>query len=343
MGLKDKAARVNLDDLDAPSEEPGAGGDLVDPPVVTQPTQAAKPMRTGVGAITQTISLHHRVQHLERELAAFEDASIVVKLDPKLVRQSRWKNRHELAFGTERFAELKEQIAAAGGNTVPIKVRRVPGAEGEPAVYEIVYGRRRLRACQELGLPVGAIVEAVSDQELFAQMDRENRDREDLSAWEKGCMYKDALDDGLFPSARRLAESLGLDFSNVSRAIRLASLPEAVIDAFPSPLEIQWRWALGLVEAMEKNPEHLLNMAQVLVAQRPNVPAKQVFAKLVSVHAGGAPAGEASSLDLKSAKGAKVGVFAKDRRGAVTLKVAAGALTTSQEQKLLEYVARLLA
>lgn len=343
MGLKDKAARVNLDDLDAAPPEPSGASDVGAAAGGASSSTSAKPMRTGVGAISQTIGLHHRVQHLERELAMFEDASVVVKLDPTKVRQSRWKNRHELAFSTERFRELKEQIAAAGGNTVPIKVRRLPGREGEDGEYEVVYGRRRLRACQELGLPVSAIVEAVTDQELFAQMDRENRDREDLSAWEKGCMYKHALDDGLFPSGRRLAETLGLDFSNVARAMRLASLPEIVIEAFPSPLEIQWRWALGLVEAMDKNPESLLNTAQTLAQQVPKLTSKEVFAKLIGVAKPKSSTAAANAVELKSAKGAKVGVFARDEKGAVTLKVAAGAMSAGQEKKLLDFVARLLA
>jgi ParB family chromosome partitioning protein len=343
MGLKDKAAKVNLSDLDADPMPSGAAGTITSGPDVLSSPVATKPLRTGVGAISQTISLHHRVQHLERELATFEDASMVVKLDPKQVRQSRWKNRHEAAFSTAAFSELKEQLSVTGGNTVPIKVRRLQPQAGSPVEYEVVYGRRRLRACLELGLPVSAIVESLSEQELFAQMDRENRDREDLSAWEKGCMYKHALDDGLFPSARRLADALGLDFSNVARAIRLASLPASIIDAFPSPIEIQWRWALSLVEAMEKDPERILNTAQSLSASTERLPAKEVFARLVGSNLKKAASGEKTTVDLRSAKGAKVGSFARDDRGSVTLKMAAGAMSAGQEKKLLDFVAKLLA
>ena len=57
-----------------------------------------------------------------------------------------------------------------------------------------------------------------TDQELFEQMERENRSRSDLSAWEQGAMYRRALDDGLYPSLRQLAESLDVDPSLVRHA-----------------------------------------------------------------------------------------------------------------------------
>jgi hypothetical protein len=56
-----------------------------------------------------------------------------------------------------------------------------------------------------------------------------------------------------------------------------------------------------------------------------------------------AASGEKTTVDLRSAKGAKVGSFARDDRGSVTLKMAAGAMSAGQEKKLLDFVAKLLA
>jgi ParB family chromosome partitioning protein len=56
-------------------------------------------------------------------------------------------------------------------------------------------------------------------------------------------MYRKALDEGLYPSLRKLAESVKVDVSLVSKSVSLARLPEAVVAAFPSPLDIQFRWA----------------------------------------------------------------------------------------------------
>jgi ParB family chromosome partitioning protein len=84
-------------------------------------------------------------------------------------------------------------------------------------------------------------------------MERENRGRKNLSAWEQGCMYRKALDEGLYPSLRKLAESVKVDVSLVSKSVSLARLPEAVVAAFPSPLDIQFRWAQPLAEALQKD------------------------------------------------------------------------------------------
>ena len=70
---------------------------------------------------------------------------------------------------------------------------------------------------------------AVSDHELFSAMDRENRERADLSPYEQGTMYRRAVDEKLYPSNRRLAEAsasrtLGSQTSFWSQTFRLRSL-----------------------------------------------------------------------------------------------------------------------
>ena len=64
-------------------------------------------------------------------------------------------------------------------------------------------------------------------------MERENRERQDLSPWEQGMMYRRALDLGLFTSNRALATALGIDHSNVGKSLALARLPDEVVAAFP--------------------------------------------------------------------------------------------------------------
>jgi ParB family chromosome partitioning protein len=110
-------------------------------------------------------------------------------------------------------------------------------------------GHRRHQACLELGLPVFAVIEALDDQSLFVEMDRENRQRKDLRPYEIGLMYAKALDDGLFPSAKKLAEAVGIDLSQLGKALSLARLPQDVLGAFQSPLDLQYRWASELVPA----------------------------------------------------------------------------------------------
>ena len=113
-------------------------------------------------------------------------------------------------------------------------------------------------------MPVLALVEEVSDQELFKEMDRENRDRLDLSPWEQGRMYQKALSEGLFASLGELSKEVGIDKGNLSKALRLAELPDDVVKAFPSPLELQFRWAKLLNDAIQKAPDEVLARAKNL-------------------------------------------------------------------------------
>ena len=208
------------------------------------------------------------------------------KLDPKCVKPSKWANRHDKSFDGPEFAELKSEIESAGGNVQAIKVRPIPGSS--PQEYEIVFGHRRHRACLELDIPVLATIESIDDKELFKEMDRENRLRADLRPYEQGLMYLRALEEGLFSSQRKLAEDLGLQSGNVSTAINIARFPKAVIEAFASPLDIQYRWSAPLSEALKADPELVLSRANEIVSSRSagvKISASDVYVRLIGASA----------------------------------------------------------
>lgn len=81
-------------------------------------------------------------------------------------------------------------------------------------------------------------------------------------------MYVRALDEGLFSSQRKLAEDLGLQSSNVSTAINIARLPKAVLEAFASPLDIQYRWSAPLNDAVKADADLVLSRASAIVSNR---------------------------------------------------------------------------
>ena len=78
------------------------------------------------------------------------------------------------------FAALKDSIAE-GGQQVPILVRRAP-AQGR---VQIIYGRRRLRACSELGIKVRANVQDLDDATALLAKGLENAARRNLSFYER--------------------------------------------------------------------------------------------------------------------------------------------------------------
>lgn len=226
-----------------------------------------------------------QLQDALAELGQWDGAKATRLIDPQAIAVSRFANRHERNYTGPEFAALRADIESAGGNVQPVKVRRLAGqGEGEGAArYELVFGHRRHRACLELGLPVLAVVDNLDDKTLFVEMDRENRARKDLSAWEQGAMYRSALRQGLFSSNRRLAEAIGVDLSAVGKALALADLPEEVVAAFPSPLDLQFRWAKPLADALSANRDAVLSVARKLSGEGADTrTAKQVLAALVA-------------------------------------------------------------
>lgn len=217
---------------------------------------------------------------LRDELRHWEGAKATRLLDPKLVGWSAWANRDQANFAGDDFVQLKEEIRSADGNVQPIKVRiATPGGGYQ---YEIVFGHRRHRACLELGLPVLAMIDNLGEVDLFAQMDRENRSRKNLSAWEQGMMYRRALEKGLFPSNKKLAEKVGVDLAQVGKAISLAKLPPEVIEAFASPLDLQFRWAKPLFDADELDRVGLIARAKKAKELGPDRSAKAVLDVLLN-------------------------------------------------------------
>lgn len=286
MSLKDKAKRI---DFTAMSTQPT--GSNVDARPKTAPGAMmafAADQRSDLLIENETLrtqaskvdELEVRLRDSERELASWDGAKATRLIDPARIHRSEYANRHELNFGGAEFEQLKAEIANAGGNVQPIKVRPIASTDGEPS-YEIVFGHRRHEACRQLGLRVSAMVDNLDDKALFVEMERENRARKDLSGWEQGVMYQRALDMGLFPSNRKLADAIGVDLGNLGRALSLARLPAEVVGAFNSPLDLQFRWSKPLSESHESDPAGLVGRAIALKANAQTLTARKIFEALL--------------------------------------------------------------
>lgn len=298
------------------------------PPVV--PGVAAA--RTGPGQMLQfrgqMLAVEGEVSKLRDELKRHEGSLPTRKLDPKVVFPSQWANRHPASFESPKFASLKADIEAAGGNVQAILVR--PAGEG---TYEIIFGHRRHRACLDLGLQVLAAIYTgpLSDVDLFGMMERENRERADLSPFEQGTTYRKALDEHLYPSQRRLAEGLGVSHTWVGKTLVVADLPGVVIECFRSPLEIQHRHAEQLNAALEADRKGVLRRAEKLsqVTQKPA--AASVVAGLIASSGQGAE----PKVHQLLAAGKKVGSWSRDRKGGVTIVLNSGAVPDERLEEVL--------
>jgi ParB family chromosome partitioning protein len=312
---------------------------------VADPPKAKTAPGTMMGFLTAQSSVVQEAEALKARVKALEEEAPLRKLDPSMIRPSKWANRHEASFLTAEFQELKAEIAAAGGNVQPIKVRPASVLNGSTPpsgpTFELIFGHRRHRACAELGIPVLAAIEEASDVSLFEQMERENRGRKNLSAWEQGAMYRRALDDGLYSSLRRLAEGLGVDVSLVSKSVSLARLPETVVAAFQSPLDIQFRWAAPLTEAMQKDPDGTLSRARAIAETRGELGAATILSRLVGLPE---PApGRSTSQALTISKAGKIAArLTADAKGRALVRFEAGALPESKRKALVKVIEDLL-
>ena len=312
---------------------------------VADPPKAKTAPGTMMGFLTAQSGVVQEAEALKARVKALEEEAPLRKLDPSMIRPSKWANRHEASFLTAEFQELKAEIAAAGGNVQPIKVRPASVLNGSTPpsgpTFELIFGHRRHRACAELGIPVLAAIEEASDVSLFEQMERENRGRKNLSAWEQGTMYRRALDDGLYSSLRRLAEGLGVDVSLVSKSVSLARLPETVVAAFQSPLDIQFRWAAPLTEAMQKDPDGTLSRARAIAETRGELGAATILSKLVGLPE--PTPGRAASQALTISKAGKIAArLTADAKGRAVVRFEAGALPESKRKALVKVIEDLL-
>ncbi len=285
----------------------------------------------------QMLAVEGELGKLRDQLKEHEGSTPTKKLDPQNVLPSRWANRHPDSFNTVEFARLEQDIELAGGNVQPISVRSLTN---QPGKYEIVFGHRRHRACSELGIPVLATIDtsAVSDHDLFSAMDRENRERADLSPFEQGTMYRRALDEKLYPSNRRLAEALGVSHTWVANVLLVADLPAPVVECFRSALDIQHRHAKMIATALEVDRKAVLRRAEKLRAlERPRT-ATAVVSALVGASTETA---EPTHQPLE-VEGRQVGRWSKDRAGRLSIQIDSAHLDDDGRLVVLKLIAAAL-
>ncbi len=127
-------------------------------------------------------------------------------------------------FNEESLKELADSIAMHGV-IQPLLVR--PLSDGG---YQLIAGERRWRASRMAGLTqVPVIVREMNDEEAMELALIENLQREDLNPIEEAEGFKLLMDTYSF-TQEQAAEKVGKSRPAVANALRLLSLPEAVLD-----------------------------------------------------------------------------------------------------------------
>lgn len=186
---------------------------------------------------------------------------------------------------TEETCRAEIESFMKHGQLVPVLGRAL---RGDPNYdIELIYGARRLFVARHINKPLKVEVREMSDREALIAMDIENRQRTDISPYERGQSYARWLRSAHFQSQDDIARALKVSSSQVSRLLKLARLPTVIVDAFASPAEICEGWGLDLIDALE-DPERrpaIIRRARAIGTLVPRPSSREVYRQLLIVPA----------------------------------------------------------
>lgn len=154
--------------------------------------------------------------------------------------------RHNRAYellNEDNCRDLIDSIKSQGQQEFPAIVRRLQG--GSNAEFEVICGARRhfavswLRSHNYPQFRYLVEVRDLTDEEAFRLADVENRDRQDISDFERARDYAGALEQYYGGRQKAMAQRLEVSEGWLSRYLALARLPEAVIAAYPSIRDVK--------------------------------------------------------------------------------------------------------
>ena len=255
--------------------------------------EAAAPEKSGTRFLKRSNALSESGEREEKLLRWVEPE-----------RCAMW-SRHNRAYDLlteDNCRDLIDSIKAQGQQEFPAIVRRLPAGQG--AEYEVICGARRhfaitwLRANNYPQFRYLIEVRDLSDEEAFRLADIENRDRADLSDYERARDYQQALE--LYYGGKQKAMAARLEVSEawLSRYLYLARLPAPVVRAWPQITDLKELHARSLRPLLNDAEERVLAEADAIAAGQASarsgqgdfIPVPKVLARLKAAAYGVRPA-----------------------------------------------------
>lgn len=210
-----------LSDLDAPAEEAG---------------------RAGARFLRRSTTIGDRLSgELEEKTLRW--------VDPARCRMWDRHNRDYALLNEDNCHDLIDGIRSQGRQEFAAIVRV---CDDQNFDYEVICGARRhfavtwLRANNYTQFKYLVDVRDIGDEEAFRLGDIENRDREDISDYERAIDYADAVERYYGGKQKAMADRLEVSQPWLSRYLQLAKLPDAIVQAFPSVRDVKERNAREL-------------------------------------------------------------------------------------------------
>ena len=197
------------------------------------------------------------------------EGEAIVELDPKLIDPSFLKDR--LEEDKEEFHKLVNAIKEKGQDT-PILVRPHPSAEGR---YMVVFGSRRRRAAEQLGIQVRTIIKEMSDRDHAIAQGQENAARANLSFLERAMLAAKVAQERYDDDNSTVLSALSIDKATLSKMLAVAGISNAILESIGAAKSVgRDRWYE--LKLLLDRPENLEKALQTIKEQK--------FADLSSDH-----------------------------------------------------------
>lgn len=195
-------------------ENPFAKLDLSSIPAGKAPTKPGYAMTGAAKTVVRSI------EDLAENTKKLMEGEVIVELDPRSLVVSSVADR--LSDDGDEYQELKQAIKESGQST-PILVRPI----GDGQRYMVVFGHRRRKIAEELGVPVKAIVKKLDDITSAIAQGQENSARSNLSFIERAYFAQNLIAAGMTKDVVR--SSLAIDEAMLSKML-------SVVEIVPAPI-----------------------------------------------------------------------------------------------------------
>lgn len=254
-------------------------------------------------------------------------------VQPSTCRPWARHNRRYDLLNEKNCSDLIEGFKAQGKQEFPAIVR--PLTDDSDEEFEIICGARRhwtaswLNANNYPNFQFLIEVRNLSDEEAFRLADIENRDRADLSDYERAKDYLAALD--LYYGGRqdRMAERIEASSTWLSRYLDLARLPDEIVEAYGNVTQIKERHARDLKPLLKEAKTRRLVLAcakELADGAEPGLDGQQVLQRLKRAAQGkSAPKIAPKKKKINSQTGVPLLEFSRASSGDLNIKIFAKA------------------
>lgn len=179
------------------------------------------PVKPGYAMTGAAKTVVRSIEDMAENTKRLMEGEVIVELDPRSLDVSFVADR--LSDKGEEYQELKQAIQESGQST-PILVRP---SSTDSQRYMVVFGHRRLKVAQELGIPVKAVVKKLDDIASVIAQGQENSARSNLSFIERAYFAHNLLTSGMTKDVVR--SSLAIDEAMLSKML-------GVVEVVPAPV-----------------------------------------------------------------------------------------------------------